>query len=450
MKHFFVRVFTAPEHERRAIWFVVFAACVVSLIYSFTYRIEPSVDAHAYDTIALNLLAGNGFKEYTELDYTHDPGILRAGPGYEFFLAGIYWVFGHYYEVVWVIQALLHAGTAWLVYKCARLIFVDHGHVVGLVAAGVMAFHPDLIEISAMLMTETLYLFLTVSVLYVFLRSYNSVKNIWLALALGALTGVAILTRPPLILFVVVFAFLYGYKKAWISLGLFVFGLVSALAPWVIRNYLVYDQFILTTLIGPFNLWIGNTLTSNGGQLAGGFNPVTTFVAEQGAYGLGQKATEEFLLFVRQHPGEFIKLCLVRLVRYFSLIRPMGFWFYQTGWSQLVFITASGLSIAALFISGFSGLVLAAKKKNELLNYVIILALTAPLLLLPTVVQSRYRFQIYPFLALFAGYAWAEWKNNRAEVKKYWLWVIGFFGLVTAIDVVMFLPTVLERVKNFF
>lgn len=429
---------------------IILMAGLAALVYSFYYRIEPSVDAYAYDQIALNLLSGNGFKEHANLSYDFDPGMLRAGPGYEFFLAGIYWVFGHHYEVVWVIQALLHVLTTWLVYKCARLIFSEQSETIGLISAGFIGFHPDLIEISAMLMTETLYLFLTVLVLFVFLRSFASVKNYGLALFLGTLTGLAILTRPPLLLFVLVFIFLYVHKKAWKSLAFFIIGLVGALAPWAIRNYIIYHQFILTTLIGPFNIWVGNTLVADGGQLAGGFNPVTTFVSEQGIYGLNAKANHEFMTFLLQHPFIFIKLCVLRLVRYFSLIRPMGFWFYQTGWPQFIFVASSSLAIAALFWSGFSGMCLALKKRNDLLIYVAILALTAPLLLLSTVVQSRYRFQIYPFLALFAGYAWVEWKKNKTETKKYWLWTSVFLGLITAIDVVLFLPTVLERVKNIF
>ena len=43
------------------------------------------------------------------------------------------------------------------------------------------------------------------------------------------------------------------------------------------------------------------------------------------------------------------------------------------------------------------------------------LTLTEPILLLVTVVQSRYRFQIYPFLALFGGYAIAQWKERGRQ-----------------------------------
>lgn len=433
--------------KNRAILLIVFFSLVVSLLYSFAYRIEPSVDARAYDTIALNLLSGNGFKEYANLSYDFDPAMLRAGPGYEFFLAGIYWVFGHHYEMVWIIHAFLHALTAGLVYACARLIFSEQSEKIGLIAAALIGFHPDLIEISAMLMTETLYLFLTVAVLFVFLKSYKQVNQSGVALGLGALTGLAILTRPPLLLFVLIIAFLYIHKRAWNSLILFGVGLVAALAPWIIRNYAVYGQLIITTLIGPFNLWVGNTLVSDGGQLAGGFNPVTTFVAEQGIYGLSDRATHEFLLFLREHPLVFIELCLIRAIRYFSLIRPMGFWFYQTGWPQLVFVFTSALGIAVLFVSGLAGLISIVKKRKELYWYLVAFTLSAPLLLLPTVVQSRYRFQIYPFLAILGGYAWMEWKKNQ-DNKRAWIGVIVFLLAISLIDLLLFLPVVLDRIKS--
>src|SRR3989344_9542700 len=91
-----------------------------SLAFSFHYRISPTADAKAYTRIARNLAAGAGYIADLENagDVAHDDAIVRVGPGYEFFLAGIYWLIGgQSLEVVWGIQALLRVLTAFFVYK---------------------------------------------------------------------------------------------------------------------------------------------------------------------------------------------------------------------------------------------------------------------------------------------------------------------------------------------
>ena len=88
---------------------------VSSLAFSFYYKIKLRVDAQAYNSIAWNLVQGNGYVEDKSNAFTpqKDEAILRVGPGYEFFLAGIYTFFGHRIWVVWIFHALsTHAFVA--------------------------------------------------------------------------------------------------------------------------------------------------------------------------------------------------------------------------------------------------------------------------------------------------------------------------------------------------
>ena len=77
---------------------IVFFSGLLSLVYSFYFKIAPVVDARVYDTIAVNILEGGAYKEDLSKSYEFDTAIIRVGPGYEFFLAGIYYLFGHHYE----------------------------------------------------------------------------------------------------------------------------------------------------------------------------------------------------------------------------------------------------------------------------------------------------------------------------------------------------------------
>lgn len=438
-------------NTKHRIWFVVGGVFILTLAYSLYHQIAPRVDARAYDTIAVNLTEGFGFREDRNADYKFDYSIARAGPAYEFFLAGIYQIFGHHYTAVWVIQALLHALSAWLIWQCAKLIWGDAGEKIGLIAAILFGFHPDLIEISAMLLTETLYLFFVVLTIWAFLKAYYERESLVWGALLGGITGLAILTRPPLILFVPVFLFFYVYHKQYKPLTACTLSLIIVLIPWTVRNYLIYHEVILTTLIGSYNIWFGNTLSSTGGQMTTGGGQIEAYTAIHGFFGFKQKAMQEFIGFVMSYPFVFIKLCIIRFIRYFSLIRPMGFWFYQTGVQQMVFIASSIVWIAGLFLAGFSGIVHALRERRTLFYYLVILTLTSPLVLIPTVVQSRYRFQIYPFLALFAGYLIVQFMQNRQiwKEKVVWIPMVSLIA-VSLIDMGLSFGKVLERVGGWF
>lgn len=432
---------------------IIIMSCIWSLVYSFYYRIPPVIDAQAYDRIAVNMIEGFGFKEDRTKSFEFDTAIVRAGPGYEFFLASIYRIFGHRFEAVWIIQALMHAFSALLLFFISCKIFKEKGELIGLIAAGLFGLHPDLIEISAMLMTETLYLFLIVLVVYLFVLMYEQPDKTRFSCLLGLVTGVAVLTRPPVMLFVPVILFAYYRLKKYRSAAVwFLTCLALPIVPWVVRNYLIYHQFILTTLIGEYNLWVGNTLLSNGGQIFGGFNPLTMFTETHGFFGLKAKAHAEFWFFIFGHPLVFIKLCLLRFIRYFSLIRPMGFWFYQTGVQQLIFVASSAVAILLLFWSGFTGMILAMKEKRPIFYYLIIFALTSPLVLIPTVVQSRYRFQIYPFLAIFGALALARFFLNREKLWKKTEFFVpaAFLFIMTIADIILHANFILERINKLF
>lgn len=432
------------------VYVVVVLSFLLSIFYSFWHHIPPVVDAKAYDNIAVNLVNGFGFKEDPNKTFQFDTAIVRAGPAYEFFLAGLYKIFGHRYEIVWLVQAVLHAGAAWLLYLISKNIFSQRGEVAGLIAAALFGLHPDLIEISAMLMTETLYLFLVILTIWLFIKIYQTPTDKYLSVYLGLILGLAILSRPPVLLFIPIIAVFYILNRRYqegVICGIVLF---LVLLPWTIRNYIIFHQFILTTLIGQYNLWVGNTLLSDGGQISGGFNALITYTEAHGFFDLKNKAGQEFWLFVINYPLVFLKLCMVRFIRFFSLIRPMGFWFYQNGWPQLLFVVSSALAIVVLFVSGFTGILLAKKERYTLFNYLILLALTSPLVLIPTVVQSRYRFQIYPFLALFGGYFLSKLFNldSCKAVKKQFLFVFLFFILISLADILINLPFILDRIAS--
>jgi len=429
---------------------IIFISFLLSIFYSFYYQIRPAVDARAYDTIATNIISGNGYRENPSLDLTHDLAITRVGPLYEYFLAGIYEIFGHHYGVVWVIQALLHALTAWLVYLITLLVFAsdEQKKKISLWASAIIGFYPDLVEISAMLLTETLYLFLVCLFFYLFFRYFNQ-QTRWGLISLALVSGLAVLARPPVLFLVPIVVFFFWSKRKRLPLALFLIILFLVFVPWTIRNYQVYGEIMPFGAAGNYNFWIGNWHGGDGEQSPQPFH--SAFVDSHKVQDINGESIRQFKLFLQEHPVEFLKLTALRINKYFSIIRPMGFWFYQQGIGKLLMLISSAVASVFLFVLGLAGIVRAFKEKNLALKYLLVLIVVTPLIIFITVVETRYRFQIYPLLAIFAGYYLVQ----LGSIKNWWtdriLWlaifVIGINGLV---DLLLSFNKFKEKLGGFF
>ncbi len=442
MKNFF--------KENKILIIILLGSFLASLAYSFYFQIKPVVDARAYDVIAMNIVNGNGYREDLKVDVNYDVAIVRVGPLYEYFLAGTYKIFGHRYEFVWILQALMHALSALFIYLTALLIFQDlsYQRKIGLWAAAIFGFYPDLIEISSMLLIETLYLFLASLMFYLFFLYFRR-PNKYLLIWLGLASGLAVLARPPILFLVPIILFFFYQKKLWIKGFLFLIVLGVVFMPWTVRNYLVYQKVMPFGAGGGFNLWIGNYPGSNGEQ-----EPQKIHFDYMENHKIGElqdESVRQFKNYIVNYPGEFFKLSLLRASKYFSVVRPMGFWFYQKGLGQALFIFSSALASVFLFIFGLAGMVRAFKESNLALNYLLALTIITPLIIFITVVETRYRFQIYPFLAILAGYFLSFIGNE----KKWWtdriLWLaillVSFNGLA---DLVLSFNKFKERLGGFF
>ena len=438
-----------------------------SITYSFYWQIRPAVDARAYDVIAMNIVDGYGYREMITKDIKYDYAIARVGPLYQYFLAGTYKVFGHNYGAVWIIQALLHAISAWLIYLVALLIFppkagpsktagrqpwADKQHQykekVALWAAVLFGFYPDLIEISAMLMIETLYLFLFLLMLFFFFKYFNK-ENAWSVSLLGIISGLTVLARPPILFLIPVILFYFYRRKAIPLMILFCVMMGIVFVPWTVRNYKVYDEFMPFGVAGGFNFWIGNHHGANGEQE----QPLeaTAFLATHEIKDLQKKSLAETKIFLYNYPVEFVKLTALRINKYFSIIRPMGFWFYQTGLSQFIFLILSALASVILFIFGLAGFLYHFKLDNKLVNYLSAFTIITPLIIFVTVVETRYRFQIYPLLMIFAGYFIVFlFKQKKWQLNKIFLLAAAIILTNGLIDLILSMEKFRERINWFF
>ena len=420
------------KHYKIIIFF--FSIFLVTVSYTFWHQIRPAVDALDYDQIANNLITGRGFRISSNTTIHLDEAITFHTPLYEYFLAGLYFLFGaRNYPAVWLTQAILHTLSAFFIYLTCRKISLDgrKGIVAGVVAAGLFGFYPDLIEMTGILMTETLSIFFLTLFICLFASFYKKInyKN---SLALGISFGLGVLVRSTMTLFLPFLAWYFLKEKKYAHFAVFLFLTVTVLTPWTVRNYITYHRFIPTSANGGYNLWVGN---HNGGTGEGGNMPELLQAQQRLGYiQANDYGKEQFKKFVYEHPIKYIGLTFTRLVKYFSFARPLGFWPYQHGWSQVIFLFFSCLFSVAIFSLGWAKIISifhSKKFEGPLIHLVIFAGLTV-CSIIPIIIETRYRLPIYAFMAIFSGLYVADRLVEKTSLK-YFYYSFGFLGLMSLV-----------------
>lgn len=239
----------------RADWRTPFLiALLIRLAYVLFYpQLSVHGDAAQYDTLGWHLAQGLGYRLPGG-----EPNVYWA-PGYPGVLSGIYWLFGHSYVAVRIVQSFFSAIVAALVTVIAGRVFDQRA---ALLAGLLCAVYPGFIGYSGLLLTETV--FTTLLVVQVYWLLMISGNTSWKSLAgLGVLAGLTALVRAeivllPLFVFVAL-RFLFRDQSVTVKHGVLVYATVAlTLAPWAMRNYAVTGHFIPLTVHGGDVLWISS------------------------------------------------------------------------------------------------------------------------------------------------------------------------------------------------
>jgi len=449
-------------NRNQKIWLIIFLAATIfiSLSYSFYFQISPAVDAGAYDNIARNLVQGNGYLEALGVPPEKDNSIIRVGPGYEIFLAAIYYIFGHHYEAVWIIQGLISALSALLIFLITKEVFGTRWNfLIGLTAAVLIGFSPDLITMQGMLMTETLGVFFIALTSYLFCRYYNAVeKSLPSVFLLGLSLGAAILVRTPTAFLLFPIAIYFFALRNWKHFLLMSIAIAALFLPWTVRNYQIYGVFLPTNAAAGFNLLTGNHPGASGEQ--GDFSVLDRYPPELSGVQVNKEATRDAVKFILANPLEFLKLTIYRISIYFSFARPTGFWFHLFGWSKAVTLASSAVYSVLLFVLGFWGIwsLFAESREARQISYMngrektlaklfLAMLVMMPLAVVGIIIETRYRMLAYPFFAVFAGYGLSEFLASRLSWKPaFYLALILILN--TGFDVARNLGRIIERIQN--
>ncbi|MDT3699338.1 MAG: glycosyltransferase family 39 protein [Thermincola sp.] len=235
--------------DNRLLLLISAGALVLRLLVLFTdgSRMFLGTDDDNYRETAETLLRSGiltygGWKELT----------VFIMPGYPLLLAGIFWLVG---SPSWLAARLFQAAVSvigvWITFKLG---FRLGGRRVGFLAAVFTAVYPPNLTAPCFLLTETVFTCLLLLSLLVFMRAEDS-KNLRWYLVTGIVLALATYFRPTSGLLPIVFGvFLilrgYSFRKAGVSVLVMGAVIGLCLTPWIVRNYIIYHEFIPFTVSG--------------------------------------------------------------------------------------------------------------------------------------------------------------------------------------------------------
>jgi 4-amino-4-deoxy-L-arabinose transferase-like glycosyltransferase len=333
-------------------------------------------------------------------------------PGYPYFIAAIYAVFGSLTAVKWV-QIVVSALLVPAVGRVGRTVF---GERAGPTAAAIVAFYPDLIWYSVHFWCETLYL---TFLWWAFERVIAADKRgrTRTALAAGLLWGMAALTRETGLYLTPLVALWLGWRAK--TPGgprravAFVVTAVLTIAPWTYRNWVMLRAFVPVATSGGLALYQGNSglerqqVYEQYEAVHGGRIEQYRWARRMGLQAIADRQPFWFFEKLRDEMPRFWEADSVALIHVFDK-RAYGSVSPGAALLARLAIVAPYLAVLGLFVAGVVALRL-DRAAVLLLGFLVL----HNLLHVATHGFARYRLPIMPVVFVVAAHAFACWRAGE-------------------------------------
>lgn len=200
-----------------------------------------------------------------------------------------------------------------------------------MLAAAGAAVYPPLAWICGYVLSEPLYSTLALSTVFFLQKASDSGgrRQLWIGLAAGLLAGSSLLTKEAMLFFLPLAALWLIYTRKYALVVVFAIGVAAITVPWIVRNFAVHGQFVLTASHGGVTLWTGNNPLAIGeGDLAANPEMGKARVALEDSYPgftnqqLDEIYYREVFAFIRDQPGSWLVLEAKKLFYTFVPIGP--------------------------------------------------------------------------------------------------------------------------------
>lgn len=400
----------------------VLAAAVLLSVLGLALRVWYLCDFS--DSVLFCLALGPDVSEYDEaaraiINGTGVPNFHHA-PLYSYFLARLYQWTGDSIPAVRAIQLLLNWAIQIGLYYCLPF----RSEKVKLVFLALAMVCPTLFYFQAELVSESLLYFLLCAAAIFYFRK----RFFWS----GLLGGLAVITHPMALLFVIATAihnfWRQNTKRALLYLG----ALLLVIAPVSISRSRDAGHFILVQSGSMFNLWLGNNPAANGGCY---LRPGVEWRQTHADAELEAKARhitvdrvyqDKIVNFVVAEPGKELKLlltkaCLVWMPKELISGADPEYVYKKT---NLVRYLAGGVIV--IFILAFYGLYRAYRCRRQF-AYFYLWLFSFYLMQVLTVTAGRYRMAMFP-----AVFAFAALGAMKFRWRYYWP-LLAAGGLLSAV-----------------
>lgn len=359
----------------------------------------PESDELAYQSMALNLVNGNGILENGNRAFYN--------AGYPLFvLAPIFYFFGENLLAVRVANLLIGSVSIVLCYFVAKE--AGAGKMGRILAAMVWALYLPTGIYGVYLAKENLMVPLMLGVMWCCLR-FLTVPSVKVAVGCGAIFGLLALTGNAALslagVFLVALAAAPGTTKQRLIALCGVLGTALIVSsPWALRNFQVIGAPVLNTN-GGFNLYLGNNPAATGNFVSIADTPLGStwhdLRKKSGELEAAETLKREAIAWIKDHPREFLVLAFKKGTLFWTPPFHEGKGrntsstesFVRVVW-LLQFIVVAAAAVGSL-------LVLDLKNRKLLLLWVAIACYTAVHMLFYVI--PRYREPIMPIVGLLAA-----------------------------------------------
>lgn len=408
------------------------------------------VDEQSYNQLAIGLV------EHSQYEDEHGQLTSLRPPLYPTFVAAIYSVLGvGNYAAVRAVQFVLSLVTVVIIYRIGCLAWSQR---VGRWAAAALCFYPSLLGYNNLLLSEVLYTFLVVALIWSAAASLQR-NSLMLLAVLGVVLGLGALTRSILWLFAPLLGLylLVVWKGPWpkrvLAAAVPMLMFSAVIAPWTVRNTNLQNTFTTIDVMGGRNAMMGNyeytPLERSWAtiELVQGDNAWHRVLAREtpGYSALTQGQIDKLAMkhgirFAFQNPGLTLQRDIVKFFNFWQLERELiagGVRGFFGDLPKAIIILAAllicGSYSAAVFLGLFGALMRLPTDRR--IHWFLLLSIIFPCLVHSLIfAHSRYHIPIMPIVLLYAaaGLTRLPWLWQQRHTLAFRLAAIACMVLVLA------------------
>lgn len=378
-------------------WVVIFVLIMLMgismrwAIIHHDYKSGSWGDEGQYEGIGRNIAEGHGFTLYGH------PTALRV-PVTPYMLAAIY-SFGEH--------DLAKARMVWsvidTVFTCLLILYlttlIGGSRLASLIAAAGFGLNPYFAFIGSHVLSETPFTILFVAALVLLIKHWYT-KSWWSLCLSGVVLALSTLARPTGFLFpavVVLLLFLEGRqrKSPWLARSVvYVFMVGLTMAPWVIRNAIVFKTFVPLNTFGGATLWCGSGAMPGGDLVIGPWCDAKTKATmdTMNEVDADRYLKQEAMSAIQKNPAHWMHLGLIKFVRlWFRVPKP--------GWTSVSGLFLAFINAAILILTWQC----VRRPEYTLLRYIVVAVfIYYSVLHVITYAELRYSIPAYAFYLPFA------------------------------------------------